>query len=105
MPSAKNATAPEGGFALVFGSADGACSRCAGLPTLHVLDDSGAIVGYVVADWPWDTDIPDDPEQHPQSPHYVVEWFGQDREGQELPGIRADDPYFIALSVHERPNR
>lgn len=102
MASPQHATAPGAGFALVFGGSEGACSRCAGLPTLKVINDAGVTIGYVVADWPWDTDISDDPSEHPNDPHYVVEWFGQDDEHRELPGIRAEDPYFIALAVHEQ---
>lgn len=101
MTGGKNATAPERGFTLVFGTSKGACPRCAGLPTLHVTDDAGATIGHVVADWPWDANIPEDPTLHPDEPHYVVEWFGRDKEGRELPGIRAEDPYFIALAVHD----
>lgn len=102
MSNGKKNAAPDGGFALSFASSKGACTRCAGLATLHVTDDTGALIGMVVAEWPWGTDIPDDPEHHPQHPHYVVEWFGQNSEGVDLLGLRADDPYFIARAIHDQ---
>lgn len=102
MAGGKHATAPTGGFALVYAGSVGSCSRCNGLSTLDVRNDAGTLIGRVVADWPWNVVVPEDPSDHPDDPHYIVEWFGQDAEGRELPGIRADDPYFIALAIHEQ---
>lgn len=100
MSASKKTTAPKGNFALVFDSSTGACPRCSGLPTLQVTTTAG-VIGYVVADWPWDTSIPDDPAQHPNHPHYIVEWFAQDRDGHDILGIRAGNPYFIARAIHD----
>lgn len=101
MSSPTNSTATEGAFSLDFESTTGACRLCSGLPTLRVSTKSG-VIGYVVADWPWDVDIPDDPSQHPDTPHYVVEWFAQDCERKDILGIPADNPYFIARAIHDR---
>lgn len=101
MTSTKKAAAPEGSFALLHVDATGACAHCNGLTTLHVVTSEGPI-GAVVADWTWDMTIPDDPTQHPASPHYAVEWFAQDLNGTDIPGIRAAAPYFIARAIHER---
>lgn len=89
-------------FRLEFESATGACPRCSGLTTLRVIDDASGLIGYVVSDWPWSEPIPDDPAEHPSHPHYLVDWFGQDCERRDIPGIRATTPHFIADAIHAR---
>lgn len=101
MPAGKNATVPDGSFALTYDHSTPACDHCCGLPTLRVQTARGTI-GFVVAEWPWDMTIPEDPAQHPAAPHYVVEWFAQDQDHHEIPGVRADSPYFIARAIHDR---
>lgn len=100
MATTKKTPAPEGSFALTFESASGECPRCAGLPTLRVEDPKG-IIGYVVAEWPWDAEVPADPAQHPSEPHYRLEWFAQDQEREDILGISASEPYFIARAIHD----
>lgn len=100
MAAKKKTAAPEGSFALIFDSTIGECPRCSGLPVLRVEDTQGSI-GYVVADWPWDSTIPSDPAQHPVEPHYTVEWFAQNAEHRDILGIRANDPYFIARAIFD----
>lgn len=100
MATTKQSPAPEGSFALTFESATPDCPRCAGLPTLRVEADD-QVIGYVVADWPWDTEISEDPAEHPDRPHYLVEWFGQDTQGLDILGIRSGDPYFIGHAIHD----
>lgn len=100
MATSKKTPAPEGSFALTYESATDECPRCAGLPTLKV-EDTKEIIGYVIAEWPWDLNISDDPAQHPNTPHYELEWFAQDREHRDILGIRATDPYFIARAIHD----
>lgn len=100
MATTKKTPAPEGSFALTFESASGECPRCAGLPTLRVEDTEGTI-GYVVAEWPWDEEVPSDPSQHPSTPHYRVEWFAQDPHRQDILGMRASEPYFIARAIFD----
>lgn len=104
MATTKKTPAPEGSFALTFESASGDCSRCAGLPILRVEDTQG-VIGYVVAEWPWDAEVPTDPAQHPSEPHYRLEWFAQDPEREDILGIRASDPYFIARAIHDHYRR
>lgn len=87
-------------FTLRFDHAMGACSKCNGLPVLHVISED-KIIGIVSADWPWNAPLPSDPAEHPDSPHYVVEWFGQTPDGRDIPGIRAGDAYFIARHIAE----
>lgn len=100
MASPKKSPAPKGSFALIFDSATGECPHCAGLSTLRVEDAKG-LIGYVVAEWPWDAPVSVDPAEHPSGPHYAVEWFAQDPERKDILGIRADDPYFIARAIHD----
>lgn len=100
MATSKKTPAPEGSFALTFDTSTGACSRCAGLPTLRVEDTKG-VIGYVAADWPWDSDFPAEPTHHPAEPHYEVEWFAQDTQRHDILGIRASDPYFIARAIYD----
>lgn len=104
MASSKKSAVPNGSFALQYHSTTGACPRCAGLPTLRVViaeDKKERVLGYVVADWPWDTDIPEDPAQHPAAPHYVVEYFAQDSEHRDILGISSENPHFIARAIHD----
>ena len=101
MAKSKNASAPKGSFAVKFESTTGECPHCGGLPTLRVENDAAETIGYVVADWPWDTDIPEDPSKHPAEPHYVREYFAQDSQGREILGVTSEDPHFIARAIHD----
>lgn len=103
MADAKKKSVPKGSFVLRFVAATGACPRCFGLSTLRVEDSTGTI-GYVTAEWPWDSDIPEDPAQHPAEPHYRVEWFAQDAERRDILGVAAGDPHFIARAIYDARN-
>lgn len=63
------------------------------------------IIGYAVAEWPWNTTIPSDPKGHPLYPHYQVDWHAHDPQGNDLLTITADTPYFIARALRDRAAR
>ena len=86
---------------MAYDSTTGACPRCNGLTTLRVVSPDG-VIGYAVAEWPWNLHIPEDPEQHPTYPHYQVQWHALDAQGRDILDITATDPYFIARAIRDR---
>ena len=101
MAAPKKPVVPEGDFVLEHQESKDACERCFGLTTLAVRASDG-VIGHVVAAWPWNTDISSDPAEHPAEPHYAVEWFGQDIEHNDLPGMPDASAYFVGRAIFDR---
>lgn len=67
--------APEGGFAMNAVKEWEGCAACLGRTLLEVTDGSKTVVGYLESEYLWSFGVPEDPEDHPSTPHYVMEWL------------------------------
>lgn len=56
------------------------CRHCNGLSVVEVQCSAGT-VGRLEAEYPWHMEVPDEIEDHPNSPHYEVEWVARDIHG------------------------
>lgn len=92
---------PDTTFTLKQVATQGACTHCNGLTTLHVIVGT-EVIGAIIAEWPWSSDIPEDPERHPATPHYAVDWYGYTPGGEPLAGITATTPYYIGRAIYDR---
>lgn len=71
------------------------CTNCSGLTTLTVTC-AEATLGRIVAVYPWNID--EDPANHPDTPHYSVEWEAWDLDGAFLP-LRNHEPSLMAMEM------
>lgn len=87
-------------FALEPQSTTGACDHCNGSQRIAVLTNAG-VIGYLVSGPQWSDDIPDDPAQHPRTPHYVVEWHAENAQGVVIER-EVTSLYFTAVQMFSR---
>lgn len=87
---------PENGFALAYVAATGACHHCRGVQRIEVHAADG-VIGTLVSEYRWSDDIPEDPTQHPDRPHYLVEWSSYDTDGVL---VEADVPCLFFAADH-----
>lgn len=92
-------TAPAGGFAMNPVQEWEACGACSGRTLLEVTDDSKTVVGYLESEYLWSLDIPDDPAEHPTTPHYVMEWLALDADKAPLDDIDTSQSLHFAASA------
>lgn len=99
----KETDAPEGGFALNMDWQGPSCEHCGGRSRMRVTDERGTIVGYLESEHHWADNIPDDITEHPQRPHYVMDWIALDPDRNEVPGLgRKSSLHFMALALLRR---
>lgn len=91
--------APSGGFAINPVKSWVGCGQCSGRSLLEVTDDAKAVVGYLESEYPWTLDVPEDPAQHPPTPHYVMEWLALDADQALLSGIDTSKSLHFAASA------
>lgn len=91
--------APPGGFAINQVKAWEGCGSCSGRTLLEVTNDSKTVVGYLESEYLWTLGIPDDPADHPSTPHYVMEWLALDPEQAVLDDIDTSKSLHFAASA------
>lgn len=91
--------APEGGFAMNATKEWEGCPACSGRTLLEVTDDTKTVVGYLESEYLWTLGIPEDPEEHPDTPHYRMQWVALDPEYRELPEIDTTQSLHFAASA------
>ena len=92
-------TAPEGGFAMNVVKEWEGCGACSGRTLLEVTDDSKTIVGYLESEYLWSLGVPEDPQDHPSAPHYVMEWLALDPDMNPLDDIDTTQSLHFAASA------
>lgn len=92
-------TAPEGGFAMNAVKEWEGCGACSGRILLEVTDDSKTVVGYLESEYLWSLGVPEDPKDHPSTPHYVMEWLALDADMNPLDGIDTTQSLHFAASA------
>lgn len=91
--------AAPGAFAINQVKAWGGCDSCSGRTLLEVKDDSKTVVGYLESEYLWTFGIPDDPDEHPPSPHYVMEWLALNPDMELLEDIDTTQSLHFAASA------
>lgn len=86
-------------FALAIIETSPGCRFCNGLTRVGVFAPNRSLIGCLRSEWPWNLGVGDDPNEHPEFPHYDVEWLMEDPSGNPLPGV-ATDLYFSAARMH-----
>lgn len=87
-------TAPPGGFAMNPVKDWEGCGACFGRTLLEVTNESKAVVGYLESEYLWSFGVPEDPADHPSTPHYVMEWLVLG------PGMEPRDDIDTSKSLH-----
>lgn len=93
-----------GDFALAVVGTRPGCSFCGGLTKIGVFSRDQQLIGFLYSDWPWTSGITDDMEDHPNEPHYEVDWIAEDADGNRLPDD-VSDLYFTATRMYENWKR
>lgn len=91
-------TAPPGGFAMNPVKDWEGCSACFGRTLIEVTNDSKRVVGYLESEYLWSFGVPDDPSDHPASPHYVMEWLALGPDMEPLEDIDTSKSLHFAAS-------
>lgn len=91
--------APPGGFAMNQVKAWDGCGACSGRSLLEVTNDSKDIVGYLESEYLWSLGVPEDPAEHPSTPHYTMEWLALDAEMSPLDAIDTSKSLHFAASA------
>lgn len=84
QPAAAQKLGKNQDFILVPEEEVNACRYCMGERRIAVTTRDGT-VGYLIAEFGWWLELPADPAQHPQHPHYEVQWSAVDPEGAAIP--------------------
>lgn len=91
--------APPGGFAMNPVKEWEGCGACSGRMLLEVTNDSKAVVGYLESEYMWNLGVPDDPEDHPSTPHYAMEWLALDPDQRPVEDIDTSQSLHFAASA------
>lgn len=91
--------APPGGFAMNQVKSWEGCGSCSGRSLLEVTNDSKTVVGYLESEYLWSLGIPEDPAEHPPTPHYMMEWLALDTEMMALDDIDTSKSLHFAASA------
>lgn len=75
------------------------CGACSGRMLLEVTNDTKTVVGYLESEYLWTFNVPDDPADHPSTPHYVMEWLVLDDDMDVLEDIDASKSLHFAASA------
>lgn len=67
----------------------GGCRYCTGRTRIAVITPEG-VAGFLVSAPEWWLDLPEDPAEHPKTPHWQVEWHATDSTGRRLQEISVD---------------
>lgn len=89
----------SGPFSLALVSSTPGCGRCTGEAEYEVRQGDQAL-GLVRSEFPWELSIDDDPAQHPDEQHYLMEWAGYSMDGSplDIAPVRGSH-FFIAAEV------
>lgn len=91
--------APDGAFAMNPVQEWEGCEACSGRTLLEVTDDSKRVVGYLESEYPWNLGIPEDPAEHPSTPHYAMDWLVLDADKVPLDEIDTSQSLHFAASA------
>lgn len=94
--------APNGGFALNQVKEWDGCAACSGRIRLEVSQGTTSnkrILGYLESEYLWSLGVPDDPAEHPKTPHYIMEWVALGPDLEQLTEIDTSKSLHFAASA------